>query len=57
MAAEHDGISGGDGGVGGSVGVSFAGVDAEDPNTVGHRYDGTPFALPGIVSTHVHTHT
>ena len=28
MAAEHDGISGGDGGVGGSVGVSFAGVDA-----------------------------
>jgi hypothetical protein len=29
LTAEHDGISGGDGGVGGSVGVSFAGVDAE----------------------------
>jgi arylsulfatase A-like enzyme len=25
----------------------LAGVDPEDPNTVGHRYDGTPFALPG----------
>ena len=28
----------------------LAGVDPEDPNTVGHRYDGTPFPLPGIDS-------
>ena len=28
----------------------LAGVDPEDPNTVGHRYDGTQFPLPGIDS-------
>ena len=25
-------------------------MDPEDPNTVGYRYDGTPFPLPGIDS-------
>jgi len=32
----------------------LAGVDAEDPNTVGHRYDGTAFELPGIDSINMY---
>ena len=34
----------------------LAGVDPEDPNTVGHRYDGTPFPLPGIDSVNPKAH-
>ena len=32
-----------------------AGVDPEDPNTVGTRTDGTKFALPGVDSLNVST--
>ena len=31
----------------------LAGVDPEDPNTVGTRTDGTKFALPGVDSLNV----